>query len=186
MKLRGEELKRRAEEAQISVEALASAVDRTGLSGGDAVSAVRNWIGGRDQPRCKKADIERLAEAVGCEAKDIARFVSGVRFHRGSDRKAGLVAGLVRGKSYYEASDLLRFNPKRAAVNVRKALDAALAEAQEVGADTDMLYVAEARVDQGPHIKRFQPKDRGRAHPILKRTSHITIGLQERVGAARY
>ena len=42
------------------------------------------------------------------------------------------------------------------------------------------LMIIDCRVDEGPHIKRFQPKDRGRAHPILKRTSHITIGVEER------
>ena len=179
MKLRSDELKKRAEANGLTVEQLAEAVERTGLTGKSAVSAVRNWLGGRDHPRCKKTDIERLADAVGCEAKDIARFVSKVNHHRGSPRKAKLVTDLIKGRSFYEASDILRFNAKRAAVNVRKALDAAMADAQEFGADTDALVVSEVRVDGAQHIKRFQPKDRGRAHPILKRTSHITVGLQE-------
>ena len=54
---------------------------------------------------------------------------------------------------------------------------------KEMGADSAELVVAECRIDGAQHIKRFRPKDRGRAHPILKRTSHITVGLQERAGA---
>jgi large subunit ribosomal protein L22 len=53
-------------------------------------------------------------------------------------------------------------------------------EAIDADADEGRLMVVESRVDEGPHIKRWRPKDRGRAHPILKRTSHITIGLEER------
>lgn len=183
MRLRADELKKRAETAGVSIEQLAGAVERTGLEGKAAEKAVRNWISGRDHPRCKKTDIERLADAVGCESKDIARFVSRVNHHRGSPLKAKLLVNLVRGRSADEADEILRFSTKRAAVNVLKALEAARADAQEAGADTTELIVAECTVDKGPHIKRFRPKDRGRAHPILKRTSHITIGLQERPGA---
>ena len=123
---------------------------------------------------------------VGCELGDIVRFVSKINNHRGSPKKAKLVVDMIRGKDFHQASQMLQFSPKRAASNVRKALLAAMADAQERGADSDGLYVAEARVDGAKHIKRFQPKDRGRAHPILKRTSHITVGLQERQAAARY
>jgi large subunit ribosomal protein L22 len=186
VKLRADELKKRAAEAGVTVDQLAQAVSRTGLSGASALSAVRNWLGGRDHPRCKRADVERLASAVGCEPKDIARFVSSVNHHRGSAQKAGLVVDLIRGKKLYEADEVLQFCHKRAAVNVRKALMAAMAEAQDNGADALTLIVSEARVDGAKHIKRFQPKDRGRAHPIIKQTSHITVGVQEKAGAARY
>ena len=183
MKLRAEELKKRASEAGVSIGQLAASVERPGLEGAVAEKAVRNWISGRDHPRCKGADIAALAGAVGCGASDIARFVSKINHHRGSPKKAKLVIDMVRGRPADEANDLLRFSTKRAAVNVRKALEAALADAEEAGADVNTLIVAESRIDQAPHIKRFQPKDRGRAHAILKRTSHITIGLQERSGA---
>ncbi|USO00437.1 MAG: 50S ribosomal protein L22 [Phycisphaeraceae bacterium] len=109
--------------------------------------------------------------------------MSRVAHHRGSPRKAKLVVDLIRGRTADEADEMLRFSTKRAAANVRKALLAARADAQEAGADSTELLVAECRIDEGPHIKRFRPKDRGRAHPILKRTSHITVGLQERPGA---
>ena len=181
MKLRPDELKKRAAAAGLSVEDLAKAIERDKLTGAKAVSAVRNWLGGRDHPRCKRADIEALADAVGCEAKDIGRFVSRIVLHRGSPKKAKLVVDLIRGRGYYDARDQLSFSPKRASVNLLKAVEAAKAEAELNGADESTLYIAEARIDGGPHIKRFQAKDRGRAHPILKRTSHITVGLQERL-----
>lgn len=186
MKLRADELKKRAAEAGLTAQDLADAVSRTGLSGPTALSAVRNWLGGRDHPRCKRADVDALAGAVGCEAKDIARFVSRVNHHRGSPRKARLVVDLVRGRGIDDAKNQLRFSTKRAAVNVLKAIQAAEADAMAAGADAASLIVSEARVDGAQHIKRFQPKDRGRAHPILKRTSHITIGVQEKPGVAAY
>ncbi len=182
MKLRPQELSRRASEAGLTVEQLAEAVERTGLTGPRAVSAVKNWLQGRDHPRCKKTDIERLAGAVGCEVKDIARFVSQIRHHRGSPRKAKLVVDLIRGRHVDDAKMQLQFSLKRASTNLLKAVDAAVADAQEAGADYSQLVVAEVRVDGAQHIKRFQPKDRGRAHAILKRTSHITVGLEERNG----
>ena len=183
MKLRAEQLKAKAKDAGVTVEQLAAAIERPGLAGKAAEKAVRNWISGKDHPRAKRADIDALADAVGCNPAEIVRFVSRVNHHRGSPKKAKLLVDLVRGRSADEASDILRFSTKRAAVNVRKALEAARADAEEAGADLSALIVAECTVDNGPHIKRFRPKDRGRAHPILKRTSHITIGLQEREGA---
>jgi large subunit ribosomal protein L22 len=180
VKIRGDRLKRMADDAGVSIEELAESVSRTGLDGERALKAVRNWIDGRDHPRCKAKDIAKLAAAVGVQPKDISRFVSQVVHHRGSPRKARLVADMIRGKSFEEAENLLRFSTKRAAVNVRKALMAAYADAEQAAVDAAILVVAESRVDEGPTIKRFQPKDRGRAHQILKRTSHVTIGLEER------
>ncbi len=180
MKLRSEELRKRAAEADVTVEQLAEAVSRDGLKGEKAVSAVRNWMGGRDHPRARRQDIERLSEVLGVFPKDIVRFTSSVRHSRGSAKKTKLVADMIRGKGIDEALSALRFTHKRAAENVTKALRAAIAEAELADVDQARLVVAESRVDKGLTIKRFQPKDRGRAHPILKRTSHITIGVQER------
>ena len=95
MKLRGDTLKSLADKAGVSLEQLGQAVERTGLGGDRAVSAIKNWIAGRDHPRCKAADVRKLAGAVGAQPKDIARFVSRIRAHRGSPRKAKL---LVRGR----------------------------------------------------------------------------------------
>lgn len=184
MRLRGDKLGQLAKAAGVSVEQLAEAVQRTGLEGDKAVSALGNWMKGRDHPRCKATDIAKLAAAVGAQPKDIARFVSRVDHHRGSPRKAKLLVDLVRGKHVLEAENLLTFTTKRAALNVKKALRAAIADAEQAQADTTALYVVESRVDAGGMIKRFQPKDRGRAHQILKRLSHITIGVEERAPKA--
>ncbi len=164
----------------MSAEQLAEAVSRDGLSGKAAESAVRNWMAGRDHPRCRRVDVENMATAVGAMPKDICKFTSMVRGHRGSPKKAKLVADLIRGKNAIDADNMLRFSTKRAAVNFRKALQAAMADADLLGADQGTLVVSEARVDNGMHIKRFKAKDRGRAHQILKRTSHITLSVQER------
>ena len=90
---------------------------------------------------------------------------------------------LVRGRHVDEALNLLAFTPQRAAVNVRKCLSAAIADAEQNDADVTNLFVTESTIDDGPRMKRFQPKDRGRAHAIIKRFTHITIGVQERTAA---
>jgi len=102
------------------------------------------------------------------------------RFARISDRKARLVADLIRGRRCDEAVELLRFTHKRAARMVDRVLKSAMAVANEAEATMSKLYVAEARVDAGPIIKRWRPKDRGRAHPIHKRTSHIVVAVEQR------
>jgi large subunit ribosomal protein L22 len=180
VKIRGDILKKKAEQAGVSIEQLAEAVARTGLDGDRAISAIGNWMAGRDHPRCKAQDIAKLAEAVGAAPKDIARFTSEVRHHRGSPRKAKLLMDLIKGKNVIDAENLLRFSTKRAAVNVRKALVAARTDAELAEADIGRLFVVESRVDKGPVMKRFQPKDRGRAHKIIKPLSHITVGLEEK------
>ena len=102
--------------------------------------------------------------------------------HRGariSPSKARLVVDLIRGKQVEEARTTLILSKKRAAVLIRTALDAAIANADQAEVDVRRLKVTDARVDAGPTMKRFQPKDRGRAHPILKRTCHITVSVDE-------
>lgn len=106
-------------------------------------------------------------------------YVSKYKYARISPRKVRLVADMIRGKSLDEALNLLTFSKRRAAVMVKKTLDAAVADAEQQDADITTLYVSESRVDAGPTLKRWQPKDRGRAHPINKRTSHIIIGVEE-------
>jgi large subunit ribosomal protein L22 len=180
VRLRANELKTRANEAGVSVEQLAEAISRDALSGDKAVAAVRNWLGGKNQPTCTRNDIEAMATSVGCLPKEICKFTSEVRNHRGSPKKAKLVADMIRGKNFEEANNMLEFSTKRAAVNIQKALKAATADAEQLGADPTSVFVSEIAVDRGMHIKRFRPKDRGRAHPIHKRTSHITVSVQER------
>lgn len=180
MRIRSEKLRRLSEQTGIGVEELASSIERTGLSGDQALSAVRNWMAGRDHPRCKARDIAALAQTLGCEPREIAAFTSEIRFHRGSDLKARLITDMIKGKPADEALSILSFSPQRAAVNVRKALAAAVADAELADADPGELYVSHATVDRATPIKRFRPKDRGRAHPIMKKQSHITISVQER------
>jgi large subunit ribosomal protein L22 len=102
------------------------------------------------------------------------------RFARISARKARLIIDLVRGRNAQEALNILKFTHNRSAGMISKILTSAVANANEAEADVDRLYVLDARVDEGPVMKRFQPKDRGRAHPILKRTSHITVVVEQR------
>ena len=102
--------------------------------------------------------------------------------HRGariSPQKARLVADEIRGKNVDEALAILLTSKHRAAVMIHNALKAAINNADQGEADVRNLKVTEAHVDEGPTVKRFQPKDRGRAHQILKRTSHITVSVAE-------
>ncbi|MEQ8850724.1 MAG: 50S ribosomal protein L22 [Phycisphaerales bacterium] len=145
-----------------------------------AQKKIRNWLADRDHPRATSAEVGALASALGCRPTELIRFVSRYRWSRSSPRKARLVTDLIRGRRVDEASALLQFSPKRAAVFVRKALDAAVADAEQLDADVDSLVITESRVDEGVIIKRFRPKDRGRAHPIQKKTSHIIVGVEEK------
>ena len=101
------------------------------------------------------------------------------RFARISARKARLIADMIRGRDVQDALNVLKFSPNRAAVMVSKVLTSAIANANEGEADVDLLYVKEARIDEGPTMKRWRPKDRGRAHPIMKRTSHINVVVEQ-------
>ena len=103
-----------------------------------------------------------------------------LRFVRVGPRKAQLVANLIRGKRSEEALNLLTFTKKAAAKIVIKLLKSAIANATQKKMDVDRLYVKQIMVDQGPTMKRFQPRALGRATTIRKRTSHINIVLDER------
>ena len=102
-----------------------------------------------------------------------------LRFVRVAPRKARLVADLIRGKRSEEALNLLTFTKKAAAKIVTKVLKSAVANAMQKKMDADRLYVKQITVDQGPTMKRFQPRALGRATTIRKRTSHINIVLDE-------
>jgi large subunit ribosomal protein L22 len=104
-----------------------------------------------------------------------------LRFARISPRKARLVADRVRGKRSEEALNILSFTKKASAKILIKLLKSAIANAtQKKTVDIDRLYVKQIMVDQGPTMKRFQPRALGRATTIRKRTSHINITLDER------
>jgi large subunit ribosomal protein L22 len=104
-----------------------------------------------------------------------------LKFVRVSPRKAQLVADLVRGKGSEEALNILTFTKKSAAKIIIKLLKSAIANAtQKKNIDVDRLYIKKITVDQGPTMKRFQPRALGRATTIRKRTSHINIVLDEK------
>jgi large subunit ribosomal protein L22 len=102
------------------------------------------------------------------------------RYARIAPRKARLVLDLIRGRDVEDALALLKFSKKRAAVLVDKVIRSAVANAGEQEADTGALFVKEAWADPGPTMKRFMPKDRGKAYDIMKRTSHLVVSLEER------
>ena len=103
------------------------------------------------------------------------------RTARQSPRKMRLVIDLVRGKPVNQAFAILKFSKKHAAKQVSKVLMSAVANAREASLkaderlDEDTLFVKTATVDGGPALKRFMPAAMGRATPIKKRTSHVTI-----------
>lgn len=160
--------------AGASPEDLAAAIRRPGIN---SVSALRNWSKGNYKPAPKREDIRALAAALRVGVSDIADFDGAHKWARISPRKVRLVSDLIRGRDIDTALTVLKFSKKRAAVFVRKALESAIASAEDNEADLSRLVVSESRVDEGPTMKRFQPKDRGRAHPIMKRSSHVRVAV---------
>lgn len=114
------------------------------------------------------------------QARAIARYL------RMSPTKVRLVVDLIRGKSVGEAYSILQFSTRRAAEPVGKTLRSAVANAQvkaeNEGAvlDVDDLVIREITVDEGPALHRFRSAAMGRAAPIRKRTSHITVVVDKR------
>lgn len=102
-----------------------------------------------------------------------------LRYLRMSPRKIRLVADLIRGLSAENARRALKFSDKRASEHILKLLNSAIANALNNFQKKEGLYIKKIFVDQGPTYKRFRPVARGMAHPINKKTSHITIVLDE-------
>ncbi len=93
-----------------------------------------------------------------------------------SAQKCRLVADQIRGLNVSRAVEILEFSPKRASTIVKKVLDSAIANAEHnEGADIDELKITKIFVDEGATHRRFQPRAKGRACKILKRTSHLTV-----------
>ena len=113
------------------------------------------------------------------EAQAVSRHL------RIAPRKVRLVVDLIRGKTVGEALMILDFVPKKAARLVTKTLRSVIANAESTQrVDVDRLYVRRATVDGGATLKRFLPRAHGRATPLRKRTSHITIVVDERTKGA--
>ena len=100
---------------------------------------------------------------------------------RSSSQKVRLVVDEIRGLSVEKAIDILTYGQTKASVLVKKALDSAIANAENNhGLDIDELYVVKAFVDAGPTMKRFRARARGRGARILKRTCHISVIVSEK------
>jgi large subunit ribosomal protein L22 len=97
-----------------------------------------------------------------------------------SPQKARLVADQIRGLPVNKAIEILSFMPKKGAFIVKKVLDSAIANAeQNEGADIDVLRVSEVFVDEGPKLKRWHARAKGRGNRIIKRTCHINVVVEE-------
>ncbi len=102
------------------------------------------------------------------------------KYIRIAPSKVHVVLDVIRGKKYFDAVAILENTPKAASEPVLKVLNSAAANAEvNKGMNKDTLYVAECYADMGPVLKRVQPVSKGRAYRILKRTSHITVVLDE-------
>ena len=102
------------------------------------------------------------------------------KYVRIAPRKVQLVIDQIRGKKVADAQAILMYTPKAASEVVLKLLNSAVANAEyKLDLDRDSLYVAEVFANQGPSLKRYMPRAQGRAFGILKRTSHITIILDQ-------
>jgi large subunit ribosomal protein L22 len=105
-----------------------------------------------------------------------------LRHTRTAPRKARLVANLIRGKNVTDAINILQFTRKRAADVFQKLLKSAIANAEENHKvlDVEDLIVKNVRVDEGATWKRHMPRARGTSTKIEKKTSHITLVLEEK------
>lgn len=108
------------------------------------------------------------------EAKAVAKYV------RISPQKVRKIVGAVKGKPAELGLSILKFMPQKSAGLVEKVLKSAIANAdQNLNMDVDTLVIRNILVDQGPTLKRFSARARGRGSRILKRTSHITVIVAE-------
>lgn len=109
------------------------------------------------------------------EAKATAKYI------RISTRKAGQATKLIQGKPVKTAVNLLKFTPRKSCRILHKVLNSAVANAQQkrLNIDVGNLYVKNAFADQGPTLKRIQPRAMGRAYQIRRRSSHITVVVEE-------
>lgn len=103
-----------------------------------------------------------------------------LRFARLSPQKGRLVADQIRGASVEKALNTLEYSNRKGAAIIRKVLLSAIANAENnEGADVDELKVSRIMVDEGPTLKRFRARAKGRGTRILKRTSHVTVTVSD-------
>jgi large subunit ribosomal protein L22 len=138
-----------------------------------------------EEPESPRRGVRRSAETTTAEPRTAAPRPDGAlvisaraKYVRSAPRKARLVMDHIRGKKVEQAQAILRHAPRGVSEDILKLLNSAVANAEssyELGPDE--LRIERAFVDEGPTIKRFRPRARGRATRILKRTSHMTIEL---------
>ena len=117
---------------------------------------------------------ERNVENHDTRPKAHARFV------RVSDSKARIILNQIKGKDVETAQAILSYSPRYAAAIILKVLKSAVANAENnLGIDSNDLYVEEVTANRGPMMKRIQPRARGSAYRIMKKSSHISIILNE-------
>ena len=139
-----------------------------------------------EKPKRRRGSAETGAAKKGdAAAPEAPRDDSGAiavraqaKFVRSAPRKARLVMDHIRGKDVADARAILKHTPRAVAADISKLLESAIANAENnFELDPDELRIGRAVVDEGPTIKRFRPRAQGRATPIHKRTSHMTITL---------
>jgi ribosomal protein L22 len=167
--------------------AAGEAAEQEGPAGGEAAAEAHDVEAAEEAPASKPARRRRGSAETSTEAPKkaaparpdgelIVRARS--RYVRSAPRKARLVMGHIRGKEVEQARAILAHAPRAVAEDILKLLNSAIANAEsayELGPEE--LRVVKAVVDEGPTIKRFRPRALGRATPIKKRTSHMTIEL---------
>ena len=115
------------------------------------------------------------------ESNKETRLSAKLSYARVSVQKACFVLDAIRGKDVSTALGILTYNPRYASSIIKKLLESAIANAENNnGMSAANLYVAECYANKGPTMKRIQPRAQGRAYRIEKRTSHITVVLDER------
>jgi ribosomal protein L22 len=131
--------------------------------------------------RASRASARRAAEKATPRKRDAEPELvvrAQAKYVRSSARKARLVCDHIRGKSVEEARAILQFTPRAVARDWSKVLESAVANAEHNHElDGEDLFIKAAHADEGPTLKRFRPRAMGRATPIRKRTSHLTILL---------
>ncbi len=107
------------------------------------------------------------------------------KFIHTSPRKLRLLADMVRKINPARSLDILKFTPKLAAVPLKKAIEAVLANSKASGMKADAAYFKSIEINEGPVIKRYRPASKGRALPFKRRMSHIKIILSDEIKEAK-
>lgn len=136
----------------------------------------------KENRRRKKSERSprKVRQAVRRQEGNLGYAKARLKTIRMAPRKVRLVADQIRNQDLEQAQNILEFSPRAAARPMLQLLLSARANAENDGLDVDALFVSSVMVDEGPTLKRFQPRAMGRASRINKRTSHVTLVLRER------